>query len=247
MNTWKLTENEKEKAIKAIVCQGVVSPGDKIREAVHVGRACSLRVLFFGVGDCLFLGSLLSVCLWLFFMQVHTKTILCSVFALSPLAYICCFAFTTWKEHLVQLYEVKMSCHFTIRQVIAFRMIYLSFGNMLLNTLALSLLTKTQMMVIPFWKTLGLSFSSLFLYGILMLFFQIKGRMYLSAVLPAILWGMGNLFLILCCGNQVERFLLNLTDTLVAGIVSGSLAAYLFTLYSYFTARDREELQNVIG
>lgn len=247
MNTWKLSEIEKEKAIQNIVQQGVVSPADKIREVLNASRSCSFRILFFGVEDCLFLGILVTICLWLFLLQFNTKTILCSVFALSPFAYISCFILTTWKEHLVQLYEVKMSCHFTIRQVIALRMIYLSFGNMLINTIALSLFVQTQTTVIPFWKTLGLSFTSLFLYGVLMLSFQIKGRMYLSIAIPSIIWGLCNLFITFYYGNRVERLLLNLTGTLVLIIVSCSFIAYLFMLYYFFTTRYKEEIINVIG
>lgn len=247
MNTWKLSENEKEKAIRNIVQQGTVSPMDKIREIFRVSRVCSFRILFFGVEDCLFLGILLTVCLWLFFVQFNTKTIVCSVFAISPFAYLSCFVFTTWKEHLVQLYEVKMSCYFTIRQVIALRMIYLSFGNMVINTIALLLLAQTQTAVIPFWKTLGLSFTSLFLYGVLMLFFQIKGRIYLSAAIPSVIWGVCNLLLTICYGKQVERLLLNLTGTLVLLIVSCSFVAYLLMIYYFFATKCEEELRNVIG
>lgn len=247
MNTWKLSETEKEKAIQNIVRQGVVSPADKIKEVLNASRACSFRILFFGVEDCLFLGILITICLWLFLLQFHTKTILCSVFALSPFAYISCFVLTTWKEHLVQLYEVKMSCHFTIRQVIALRMIYLSFGNMLINTIALSLFVQTQTIVIPFWKTLGLSFTSLFLYGVLMLFFQVNGRMVLSVAIPSIVWGLCNLFITICYGERMEKLLLNLTDVLVFIIVSCSFIAYLFMFYYFFTTRNKEKIINVIG
>ena len=247
MNTWKLSETEKEKAIQNIVQHGVVSPADKIKEILDVSRSCSFRILFFGVEDCLFLGILITICLWFFLLQFHTKTILCSVFALSPFAYISCFVLTTWKEHLVQLYEVKMSCHFTIRQVIALRMIYLSLGNMLINTIALSFFVQTQNTVIPFWKTLGLSFTSLFLYGIFLLFFQIKGRMYLSVAVPSVIWGVCNLFITIYYGNRLEKMLLSLTDTVVFIIVSCSLIAYVFMLYYFFTTKYKEEIINVIG
>lgn len=247
MNTWKLSEVEKEKSIQAIVHEGVISPAAKIREMGHVSRACSLRTLFFGVEDCLFLGILLTLCLWLFLLPFHPKTILCTVFGLSPFAYIVCFILTTWKEHLVQLFEIKMCCFYTLRQVIALRMIYLSLGNMFINIITLSFLPHTQSTVIPFWKTLGLSFTALFLYGILMLFFQVKGRTCLSIALPAIIWGLCNLFINFYCGNQVEKLLWHLTDTFIFIVVSCSFIAYLFMLYYFFTTTYKEEIQNAIG
>lgn len=247
MNTWKLSEIEKEKAVQNIVRQGVVSPIDNIREVWNVSKVCSLRILFFGVEDCVFLGGLITICLWLFCLQLNMKTILCSVFSLSPFAYISCFAFTMWKEHLIQLYEVKMSCHFTIRQIIALRMLYLSLGNMLMNTLVLSLFVRTQTTVITFWKTLGLSFASLFLYGLFMLFFQLKGRRYLSVALPSILWIVCNLCLTIWYGERIEKLFLNLADLLVVMIVGCLFVAYLCMLYCFFTRRDKEEMGNAIG
>lgn len=237
MSTWKLSETEKENAIHNIVRNGVVSPADKIKEFLNAGKRCRLHVLFFGVGDCLFLGILITVCLWLLLLQFHIQTILCSVFACSPFAYIALFFLTTWKEHMVQLYEMKMSCHYTIRQVTAWRMIYFGFGNMLINTAVLALFVHMQNSFVPFWKTLGLSFASLFLYGIMMLFFQIKGRLYLSVAIPPVIWTVLNLLVILNYGVQVEKVLLNLANGLVLVFLFVTCMAYLVMLYSFSTTK----------
>lgn len=242
MNTWKLSDIEKEKAIQDIVQHGVVSPADRIKELLNVSKACPFRVLFFGVGDCLFLGVLITVCVGLFLLQFNMQTILCSVFALSPFAYIISFFLTTWKEYIVQLYEVKMSCHYTIRQVTALRMIYFSLGNMLINTAILALFVQTQTTFIPFWKTLGLSFSSLFLYGVIMMLFQIKGNLYLSVAIPPVIWGLLNLLVIMCYGEQMEKTLYNLTGGLVLVFVFATCILYLFMLYSFSTTKHKEEI-----
>lgn len=126
-------------------------------------------------------------------------------------------------------------------------MIYLSFVNMLINTIALSLFVQTQTTIIPFWKTLGLSFTSLFLYGAFMLFFQVKGRVVLSVTIPSIVWGLCNLFITVCYGERMEKLLLNLTGILVFFIVSCSFIAYLFMFYYFFTTRNKEEMINVIS
>lgn len=246
MNTWKLSEIEKEKAIENIVKHGVVTPADRIRELREVSRACPFRVLFFGASDCLFLGVLITVCLWLFLLSFDTKIILCSVFALSPFAYISSYFLTAWKEHIVQLYEVKMSCHYTIRQVTALRMMYFSLGNMLINTVCLYLFIQTQTILIPFWKTLGLSFSSLFLYGAIMLFFQIKGKLYLSIAIPPFVWGLLNLAVIMLYGEQLEKLFLNLAGGLVLIILLVTCVVYLFMLYSFSTTKYAEGKQYVV-
>lgn len=242
MYTWKLSETEKETAIRNIVRNGVVSPADRRKEFLEIWKLCRFHILFFGVGDCLFLGILVTVCLWLFLMQLQTRTILCSVFAFSPFAYIAIFLFTSWKERILQLYEIKMSCHYTIRQVTALRMIYFSFGNMCINTVLLTLFVQTQNRLLPFWKTLGLSFTSLFLYGILMLFFQIKGKESLSVAVPPILWGLLNLLVVFNYGIQVENILLNLADGLVLLFLGLTCLVYVFLLYSFSITKYGEEI-----
>lgn len=233
MNTWKLSEIEKESAIQNIVRRGTVSPADRIKALLDAGKTCPFGVLFFGVGDCLFLGVLITVCLWLFFLQWNTQMILCSVFALSPFAYISSFLLTTWKEHIVQLYEVKMSCHYTIRQITALRMIYFSLGNMFLNTAALLLFVPARAAFIPFWKTLGLSFSSLFLYGVILLLFQIRGSLRLSAAMPPLAWILLNCSVAMYYGERMEKMLLNLAGGLVFILVAATCMAYLLMLYSF--------------
>lgn len=242
MNTWKPSEIEKESAIQNIVRHGIVSPADRIKGLLDASRACPFGILFFGVGDCLFLGVLIMVCLWLFLLQFNTQMILCSVFALSPFAYISSFFLTTWKERIVQLYEVKMSCHYTIRQVTALRMIYFSLGNMFINTAALLIFAREQTRFIPFWKTLGLSFSSLFLYGVIMLLFQIRGSLHLSVAIPPFTWILLNLFVVMYYGEQVEKMLLNLAGGFVFILVIATCVAYLFMLYSFSVTKNMEEV-----
>ncbi len=234
LHDMKLSETQREAAIQDIVRQGVISPADRIMKLLNVALKCPFRILFFGVGDCLFLGVLITACLWLFLMQLDTKVILCCVFALSPFVYIISFLLTSWKEYALQLYEIRSSCRYTMRQVAALRMICFSFINMMINAAALMLLVKMQTSFIPFWKALGLSFASLFIYGFMMLFFHIKGKSFLSALIPPMLWCVFSLAAVMFCGSRIETLLTGMAGGAVAALLIAACAAYLLIFY-FFT------------
>lgn len=243
LNDLKLSETQKEAAIQNIVKQGVISPSDRIRKLINVALKCPFRILFFGVGDCLFIGVLITACLWLFLMQLDTQVILCCVFALSPFAYIISFLLTSWKEYALQLYEIRSSCRYTMHQVTALRMICFSFINMMINAAALLLLVKMQAAFIPFWKALSLSFSSLFIYGVIMLFFHIKGKSFLSALIPPMLWCAFSLAAVMWCGSRIEVLLTGMAGGAVVSLLIAACAAYLLIFYTFtfhsFPATDR--------
>lgn len=241
MSIQKLSEAEKDFAISEIVEKGVIKPGDRFRKMLEAGRACTFRTLFFGVGDCFLLGILIAVCIWLLLIQADSQVIVCMVFAVSPFAYIASYLLTAWKEHRLQLYDIKMTCKYTVRQIYAFRMIYFSGINIFLNVLMLSLLMHFRLPVIDFWKILGLSFASIFLYGIIMLVFQIRGMPYLTMMLPPLLWGMLNAFVIAFYGEKLETMLLNLAGSLVFMMTVMVFAGYLIALFVFFISKTGEE------
>ncbi|MCM1048603.1 MAG: hypothetical protein NC433_09265 [Clostridiales bacterium] len=238
-NIHKLSENEKDIAISEIVKKGIIKPSDKLREILDVKHICTFHTIFFGVEDCLFLGLLIAACLWFFLIQADSQVIVCLIFAFSPFAYIVSYLLTAWKEHLLQLYEVKMTCKYTIRQISAFRMIYFSGFNIFLNVLLLSALIKFWFSAVIFWKILGLSFSAVFLYGVIMLVFQIKGKLYLTIIFPPALWGIVNAWVIAFYGEKLEGALLNLAGGLLIAIMAAVFMIYLITLFTFLISTSQ--------
>lgn len=232
-NTEKLSTTEKDLAIRKIIQQGVVTPWDRIRKIFNMNSVCALQTLFFGVGDCLFLSILIAVCLWMFFIQLDSQIIVCMIFGNSPFAYIALYAMTSWKEHSLYLYEMRMTCKYTIKQITVVRMIYFSAINMILNVLILACFSQSFNAHIERWKVIGLSFTSVFLYGSIMLFVQLrKNTFWASGVTPAF-WILCNAAIVLFYGAGIERILLNLTNSLVIFFAVVSLLLYFFVLFHY--------------
>ena len=243
----KLSEAELDFAISEIVKKGVIKPSDKFNKMLELRRACTLNTLFFGVSDCFLLGILMAACLWLLLIQAGSQVIICTVFAVSPFAYIAAYFLTSWKEYRLQLYDIKMTCRYTIRQISALRMICFSGTNVCLNVLMLALLMRFQFTVITFWKILGLSFASIFLYGIIMLVFQIKSRPYFTTILPPVLWGIISALVIAFYGEKIERMLLNLAGSLLFIIMVSLFVGYFIATYVFFISNTKEEKNYVIS
>ena len=249
MNIQTLPETEKELAIRAIIARGLVTPGGRLRKLAGLWRACAFRTLFFGAGDCLALGLLLAACLWGLLAQADPRLLACLAFAVSPFAYTASHLLTVWKEHMTQLYEMKMTCRYTIRQVGALRMVYFSGLNLLLNTASLSVLSRFCFPGAALWRLLGLSFTAVFLYGILLLLCQLFLRPGLRAAAPPLLWGAACTLLLGRYGVRAERFLLSLPGLVVAAAALVSLLIYLAALSACLLhiPENREEEPYAVG
>ena len=241
MNIQRLSESERDIAIQKIIKKGIITPGDRFRKIMDIKRVCTFHTLFFGVGDCVFIGLLIAVCLWMLLMQADPQVVICIIFTISPFAYISLYALTTWKEHVIQLYEVKMTCRYTFRQFDAFRMMYFSGINMILNVLMLFWLLTFKLSVVLFWKAMGLSLAAVFLYGAIVLIFQIKGKPYLTAVFPPAFWGTINALVIAFYGEKMEQMLLDLAGVLVFIIAVVMCMVYFVALFHFFVSRTGEE------
>ena len=136
------------------------------------------------MGDCIFLGLLIAFTGWVILLQADEKFICCVLFGISPFAYMAAYLLASWKEYQQQMYEMKMVCLYSLYQVTALRMLYFSILNLILNSAILAIIKEFHFMKIDFWRMLGISFSSIFIYLILILTFKFKGKRRLSYVMP---------------------------------------------------------------
>lgn len=246
-NTEKLSTTEKDLAIRKIIQQGVVTPWDRLRKIFNINSVCSLQTLFFGVGDCLFLSILIAACLWMFLVQLDSQIIVCMIFGISPFAYITLYALTSWKEHILYLYEMRMTCKYTIKQITVVRMIYFSAINMILNVLILACFSQSFNTHIELWKVIGLSFTSVFLYGSIMLFVQLRKNTFWASVVTPTFWIVFNAAIIFFYGAGIEQILLNLTNSLVISFAVVSLVLYFFVLFHYSLSKKAGGMKNVVN
>ena len=157
-------------------------------------RSIPLSVVFFGVEDCLFLPVLAALlCLIPGAAAARFAPLAPLLFLFSPALYAALHLLTAWKDTVSGVAEWRRSCKLSACTLLALRM--LVFGGLAVIVCApaniLLWLTSGRSCSLP-WM-LGLSFSSLFLYAALTLFWL---RFRRGMVLPPALWGVTGLFLL---------------------------------------------------
>lgn len=236
MNIENLSNDRKENSIRYIVQQGVVSPDKKLRDRIKI---CNVQTAFYGISDCVFLGIIFSTVFWLLFLNVDAKLIGCGVYLLSPLVYLLLYSFVVWKEMICSLYEMKMVCRYDLQLLSSFRMLYFSIIGLVQNSIAIVMLRSAE--GVEFAKLLGISFSSMFIYGIAMIFFRWRFKRVISQLVCSVVWLAVNVLFICFRGHFFEEFLMNLPGYIIAVITCASCIVYFGMLYLNMSKRIEGE------
>lgn len=193
------TEAERETSIRFILDEGLPEQEGLIQSF----RLVPFGALFAGVGDCLFLAVLISLlCLLPAAALASEHTPLAPLlFLLSPALYALLQLLTAWKERMSGTLEWKRTCRVNFRAVIALRMLCFGGAALLLCVPQCLLLWQLDGKSCSLLWMMGVSFSSLLLYGLLAL------RLLSAAIwLPPVLWAAAGVLLL--CWDHAASFLL---------------------------------------
>ncbi len=200
-----------------------------------------LPVLFFGVGDCLFLSCLLAgvALVPMTFAAAQAVPLAAILFLTSPGLYALLYGLTGWKEWQSGTLEWKLACRTSFHMLTALRM--LCFGG--LSTVVCVpvnlLLWYADGCQLGLGWMLGVSFSSLFLYAALSLLCR-RLRPRQAMGLPPALWALLGMFL-LCC--QSAAVWLEQVPALVFLLIAAAvLALCLLALRRYLIFGRRHSL-----
>lgn len=192
-------EEERRRAVRAIVDEGLPPQGKRWE--------IPLSVLFFGVGDCLFLAVLITgICFVPLAAAVFQRSPLAPLlFLLSPLLYASLQFLTMWKEFSTCTLEWKQTCRIPFRALTALRMLVFGGVSVMVCVPADVLLWELSRHRAALPWMLGVSFSSLFLYAALSLFCQRFRRREMMLAAPALWLALG---ILLLCWEEGAALLL---------------------------------------
>lgn len=165
------TETEKQQSIDFILNAALPMAAARCpaRGLLALLQGVGLRGLLFGVEDCAFLALLLAGAVWALLLvpTLQTGWVLCgvTVFLASPLLYAALHLLTLWKEVLAGVYEQKMVCRYTLRQMTALRMLAFGVASCLLFVPLGAALAAAGGAQAPLPRVLGLAFAGLFFYA----------------------------------------------------------------------------------
>lgn len=212
------SEEERRQAIRAVVDEGLPSPGKRWE--------IPLSVLFFGVGDCLFLAVLITgICFVPLAVAVFQRSPLAPLlFLLSPLLYASLQFLTMWKEFSTGTLEWKQTCRIPFRVLTALRMLVFGGVSVMVCVPADMLLWELSHRRAALPWMLGVSFSSLFLYAALSLFCQRFRRREMMLAAPALWLALGA---ILLCWEEGAALLLRVPALVFFLLALTGLALFL--------------------
>ncbi len=229
------TSEEKEHSISLILDQAMPRPTGLARELAEVLRTVSVRTLFFGVEDCVFLAVLAGLLCYLtlaFGIRTSAGPVL---FLVSPAFYAFLQLLTAWKESQSGTLEWRQTCFVSLGAANALRMLFFGGAAVLICVPANVVLWLLAEEAYSLGWMLGISFSSLFLYGAAALACQSRRAL----LLPPVLWGCVSLLFM--CWREAERWLLHLPAYVFFLAAAGALALYLLEL-KYYVTRQFEEV-----
>lgn len=228
---------ERETAISAILDRGMVSkPGlvPLLRSALNA------RMLFFGVADCIFLSLLAAAVLMapLLAAVLQQASPAPMLFLASPALYALLLGLTAWKESQSGLLDWKRSCRLSLQAVSALRMAVFGGGSVLVWVPVNLWLWNALGRELTLSWMLGVSLSSLFLYGLLSLVcLERMGRGWLAA--PPVIWvALGGLLL---AWDGASAWLAALPGAVFLVLAGAALVLYLLELKRFCLGQRRGE------
>lgn len=162
------SEEEKNKSISFILDKGLSQKKNNHIKIPELMGKIGIRNLFWGTWDCIFLALIGGITLATVFIlpSVMYKQILpIGLFLLSPAIYGLLHFLTIWKEKQIGLYEIKMTCRYSLKELTAVRMAFFGGASALSDVLFVLILKRQPDVFLSFFQMIGVSLSALFLYG----------------------------------------------------------------------------------
>lgn len=207
-------------------------------------RGLGLRAIFHDQGDVLFVSALAVFCAASLLLQTHISTwqrrdFYRVLFIASPTLYLLLSLLGLWKEKLSAVFDLKMTCRYTVCHLTAFRMLTFSCASIVFN-LATAGLCCLLGICPDFWRMFMVSASGLFLFATALLYSLLPGGL-LAPTLAAAAWVPVNLACSTLWKTAYYRFLLAVPLPLHLAVTAALVFLYVSGLKQLFL-RKKENI-----
>lgn len=230
------SEEEKEKSISLIVAKGMPRPHNFYRELCTMFQTIGFRGLFFGVGDSIFLAVLCTIfilCSSVLLMHKSEDGIVVILFLISPFLYGIVQAMTTWKEWMTGMYEQKMVCRYTLRQVNTLRMLLFGGISVVLCIGGSMVFSIANQSSVTFLRFLGIAFTALVLFAVLDLSVRWHCKTLFGNFLASAFWVILGIFM-LYVRVWMTSVLMELPVIVFWVLAAGGAIVYARMLYHWY-------------
>lgn len=246
MNIKMPDEHEKGRSIETILSKGISRPKSFVERISEIYRSLGYRCIFWDTADSILLSSAISIGIAVLWAFSSSKSTYGMLFAISPVLYLLLALFTDVKERIGGLYELKMTCKFTIRQITAFRMICFSGIG-----IAFSVLMSTLSCLLGgfqnYDRMLITSLCALFLCSFLTLFTMMHIRGKWSYYTPPVIWSAICILPVLLFGEQWELLISRIPMAANLCVIAIVGWLYLREIKKLICCNEREVVSYVNG
>ena len=243
MNTIEPTLCEKEKAIGEILEKGLSRPKSLWVHLGEIYRALGLRYIFFDMVTPIIIIAAAAVCLLVLYPTGQGRHIYAMLFLAAPIFFISIVLLTEAMEQAGGMYELKMTCKYTIEQITAFRVLCFSWMGTVFCAPA-SLYFSRLSVAHDFFRAFSLSLCALFLCAFLtisaMRYFRRKWVHF--SIMP--LWAAVSLLPVWVLGGRWEAFLSQMPVAVTAMTAAIACALFLMEIKKLMSTREREAAYN---
>jgi hypothetical protein len=244
MRIIEVTQGEKHKAIDDILLKGLQRPRSAWSLFGEIRQLLGFRFLFWDTAQAFVLSAitLTGVLLFLLFSPESSKHAI--LFACSPLLFMIVLVFSETAERTGALYELKLTCKYSIRQIAACRIMCFSLPGIVF---CLGVSAYQSGAAHPLLQLLPLSLCALFLCAVISLIFirRFAGKwVFVSAVL---FWIVITVIPALIFGNRWELFLSGLPAFVTVGVAILSAVLFLLEIRKLLNAVPKEAMGYAAG
>lgn len=240
------SEAEKEASVDLIIQKGLIEQR-ALRETkgllsfiYEIIIKLGIRTVFSGIEDGMFLAFLIMVFGGGLFMRINERFLCTGTFLISPFLYMLMYVLTMWQEIKSSTYEMKMTCRFTLKHLIAFRMICFGGVSACMNGIIMFFFCYLHQKEYMFFKLLGISLVSLFIYGIITFINLLYYRKPKKGIfiLPC-LWCGINTLAFLFLDEKFELFLAGIPIFVLFLLCAIAVILYMMGVKRYLFNKDK--------
>lgn len=244
MNMTEPTPNEKEKSIDTILSKGLVKPPSIWAYLHSLYRQLGLRYIFWDTSQALILFVIVLAGLFLLMIGGEKRFKYTILFACSPMLYILTMCISETVERFDSLYELKITCKHTPRQITVFRILCFSLAGTIYSVGLTIFFTGS---ISELLGLLSLSLSALCLCAFVSLFLirRFMGKLIFCGV--ALLWLLIGFIPAILFAKEWESFLTGLPVLITASVAVLSGLLFIIELKKIISATHREVIYHAIG
>lgn len=234
------SKEEKEQSINTILELGMEASKVQKYSISSLLKTIGVYNIFFGIWDGIFLAFICASAFAIVLMLpagVNINIRYMGLFFISPFFYLMLHGFTTWKELQNGTYEIKMTCHYTLGELTALRMIFFSIFCIVLDIMLSGGVWYFAKEGVKLFQLIGISLSALFFYGTATITVLRRGVTLYGQLAVPVIWSVLCLLPIVLKINMEDIFL-SLPNVVIGIVLVAAVCCYFMQVKKLlFTSR----------